>query len=204
MQQRQQSERQQQSEQRHRRQRRGELRIRDLREAADHHVLRIAGDRRRRADIRRHRHRQQIGHRIAPQAERQFQHQRRHHQADRVVHQEGREHAGHHDDRRQQQQRPVHVARDPGVDQGEEAGDAQIGDHDHHAEQQRDGAEIDRLVRFLQRHDAGGHHQAGADQRDAGAVDRQPRHLADRQRQIAGGEDADRGEAAAGRVLARA
>ena len=43
----------------------------DLREAADHHVLWIAGDGGGRPDIRRRGHGQQVGHRPAPQRERQ-------------------------------------------------------------------------------------------------------------------------------------
>jgi len=83
--------------------------------------LRIAGDRRGRADVRRHRHGQQVGHRPASQRERQLQHQRRQDQADRIVHQEGGKDAGDRHDRAQQDQRSPGMPPDPGVGDGEEA-----------------------------------------------------------------------------------
>ena len=94
-----------QPDQRDRPQRQGEFGVGDMREAADHDVLRVAGDRRGRPDIRRHRHGQQVGHRPASQRERQLQHERGQHQADRVVHQEGGKDAGGRDDRAEQDQR---------------------------------------------------------------------------------------------------
>ena len=141
---------------------------------------------------------------VAAQAERDFEHQRREHQAHRVVDEERGEHAGDQHDTRQQQHGPCACSHHPGADQREEAGEAQIGDHDHHAEQQDDGVEVDGLVGLLKRDDAEGHHQAGADERHAGAVDRQPRHLADRQRQVAGGEDRQRRRGGAPPRLRRA
>ena len=68
---------------------------------------------------------------------------------------------------------------------------AQTGDDDHHAEQQGDGVEVHRLVGILERQGTGRHHEAGADQRDAGPVDAQTRNSADRERQIAPDEDDD-------------
>jgi len=41
---------------------------------------------------------------------------------------------------------------DPIVHQPEEAGQVQVGDHDHHAEQDRNGIEIDRPVCLVERH----------------------------------------------------
>jgi predicted ATPase len=53
-----------------------------MREAADHHVLRVAGDGRGRPDVRRHCHCQQVGHRPAPRRERQLQNEWGQHEAD--------------------------------------------------------------------------------------------------------------------------
>ena len=77
-------------------------------------------------------------------------HERRHHQTDRVVDQKGREHAGHQHDGGQEQRRVTGARHGPGADQPEEAGQAQVGDHDHHAEQERDRVEVDGAVGVLQ------------------------------------------------------
>jgi hypothetical protein len=154
-------------------QRQGEFGVGDMREAADHDVLRIAGDRRGRSDIRRHRHGQQVGHGLAPQRERQLQNERGQHQADRIVHQEGGKNAGGRDDRAEQDQRSPGVRHDPGIGDSKEARKPQTGDDDHHAEQQRDGIEVHRLVGILERQGARCDHEAGADQGDAGPVDAQ-------------------------------
>ena len=81
--------RQHQPDERDRRQRQSELEIGQVRETADHDVLRVAGDRGRGADVRRHRDREEIRRRLPLQVQRQLQHERRQHEADRVVDQEG-------------------------------------------------------------------------------------------------------------------
>ena len=80
-------------------------------------------------------------------------------------------------------------AHDPGIGDGEKAGKPQVGDDDHHAEQQRDGVEVDGLVGILERQRARCDHEAGAHQRDAGPVDAQARNPAEREREIASGKD---------------
>jgi len=72
---------------------------------------------------------------------------------------------------------------------GEKAGQPQTGHDDHHAEQQRDRVEVDRLVGVFQRQRTGGDHQAGTHQRHTGPIDAESRYLADGERQIACGED---------------
>jgi hypothetical protein len=57
----------------------------------------------------------------------------------------------------------------------EEAGQAEIGDHDHRPEQQGERVEVDRLVGILEGKRATGDHQRGANQRHARAIDRQAR-----------------------------
>jgi hypothetical protein len=120
-------------------------------ETADHHVLRIAGDGRGRADIRGHRHRQQVWHRVAPQCQGELDDERRQHQAHRVVDEKCREHPGDRRDRGQQGERPVSPPHDPAPGHREKAGEAQISDEDHHAEQQGQRVEIDRLIGFIER-----------------------------------------------------
>ena len=80
------------------------------------------------------------------------------------------------------------------IHQPEEAGKAQIGDDDHHAEQKGDGVEVDRAIGLLQRDDVQPHHQAGADQRRAGAVQLVAGQFADRDNEIGRDEDDDGGE----------
>jgi hypothetical protein len=139
--------------------------------------------------IRRHRHGQQVGHRPASQRERQLQHERSQHQADRVVHQEGGKNARGRDDPAEQDQRPPGVRDHPGIDDGEKARKPQVGDDDHHAKQQRDGIEVHRLVGILERQGARCDHEPGADQGDAGPVDAQAGYPAEREREIASGKD---------------
>jgi hypothetical protein len=57
--------------------------------------------------------------------------------------------------------------------------------HDHHAEQQRDGIEVNRLIGIFERQGPRRDHEAGADQGDAGSVDAQARNSANRECKIA-------------------
>ncbi len=81
----------------------------------------------------------------------------------------------------------------PGARPRKEAGQAKIGDHDHHPQQQGERVEVDRLVSILKGQRAAGDHQTGANQRRARAIDRQARDPADGQSQIARHEDRSRG-----------
>ena len=81
------------------------------------------------------------------------------------------------------------VARDPGIGQREEAGEPQMGDQDHHAEQQGDGVEVDGAVGLVEAERARRHHQARPQQRRAGAVEPQPRRAAKGDDEICRGED---------------
>ena len=62
-------------------------------------------------------------------------------------------------------------------------------DDDHHAEQQRDGVEVDGAVGLLEAQHAARHHQARAEQRRAGAVEPEPRYAAQGDDDISGGKD---------------
>jgi hypothetical protein len=74
--------------------------------------------------------------------------------------------------------------REPGVDAG------RLGhpDHQHHPRQQSDRVEVDRRDRLLLVDRLGDEHQAGADQRDLGAVDSLAGDRRQREREDADGE----------------
>ncbi len=65
-----------------------------------------------------------------------------------------------------------------------------MGDHDHHAEQQRDGVVVDRPEGVLERQGAEGDHRRPAQERDAGAVEPKAGNAAEREARI--GQDQDR------------
>ena len=91
-------------------------------------------------------------------------------------------------------QRAVRVIHHPGADQGEEAGEPQVGHHDHHAEEQDDGVVVDGRVGLLHGENVEGQHQARADDRRAGAVQPQAGQASDGQHQVGAGKDEDGGE----------
>ena len=63
-------------------------------------------------------------------------------------------------------------------------------DEHHHAEEEHEGAEVDLEVGLVERDDAGGDHQLGADDRRAGPVDSQVGCASDGEDEI--GEEEDR------------
>ena len=92
-------------------------------------------------------------------------------------------------DRGEQDQRSPGPRDNPGISNGKEAREPQTGDDDHHAEQKRDGIEIDCLVGIFDRQGTRRDHEPGADQRDAGPIDAQAGNPTDRKREIASGKD---------------
>ena len=78
-------------------------------------------------------------------------------------------------DRGQQRHGMMGMLEHPLARPGEESREPQIRDHDHHAEQQHDGVQVDRAVGLIQRQNVGSDHQARADDRRAGAVDAKTR-----------------------------
>ena len=179
-----------QAEERDRAERREERRIADVRQAGDEHVLRVAGDGRDAADVRAGDEREEVGQRTVSARARQLDEDRREDEADRVVDEERREDAADEDDRDEQQRRLVDAGADP-VDRGaEEPRHAQMRDEDHHAEEQHEGAEVDVEIGLVERDDAGGDHQRGADDGGAGPVDSQVGGTSDGEDEI--GEEEDR------------
>jgi hypothetical protein len=156
---------------RHGRKVRGEVGVSDMREAADHHVLRIAGDRRCRPDIRGHCDREQVGNRVASQRPHQVDDQRRQHEADRVIDEKRREDARDRRDCGKQHQRAVCAAHDPRARHQKEAREAKVGNHDHHPKQQGQDVEIDRLVGFVERERTAGDRQRRTHQGNTGSIE---------------------------------
>ena len=79
----------------------------------------------------------------------------------------------------------------PGGHECKEPGESEVGDDDHHAEEQDDGVVVDGGPGFVEGEDVGCDHQAGADDGRAGAVDAEAGEAADSEYQVSGGEDQD-------------
>ena len=74
------------------------------------------------------------------------------------------------------------------------AGHLEMRDHDHHAEQKRDGVEIDGAKRFLEAQGAKRDHRRTAEESDPGAVEAQAWNAARRNANIGQNEDDERSE----------
>ena len=72
------------------------------------------------------------------------------------------------------------------------AGNLQMRDHDHHAEQKRDGVEIDGVKGFLEAQGTDRDHRRAAEEGDARAVEPQARNPAHRHADIGQHEDDER------------
>ena len=70
----------------------------------------------------------------------------------------------------------------------------EMGDHDHHAEEERDRVDVDGVKRLLEAKGAEGDHRRPAEEGDAGPVEAQARNAARRDAQIGQDEDGQRGE----------
>jgi hypothetical protein len=153
---------------------------------ADVDVLRVAGDRPRRADVRRRCQRDHVRDRVEAELARQVKDERRHGQTDNVVDEERRQDAGEEDGDRQE----AHGGPDPSEGQGrdplEEAGEAEEAHHDHHAKEQGQRSIVDALRAdgLLEADEASHQHQRGTDESYPRAIHAEPRHLADGQSDI--------------------
>ena len=83
------------------------------------------------------------------------------------------------------------LAPKPPGDRGVEAAEAKLRRHHHQPEQQGDGRHVDRHPRVVQREPAGRDERDGAEQRDAGAIERESRDLAEDHPEVDEREDAD-------------
>ena len=180
-------------EQGHGRQGGGERPVGNLRQGSNDHVLRIAGDRRHAAGVGRHGDGQQVGHRVSFQPHHEIEHQRSHDDANGVVDEERRKHAGDRDHRAEKDERMARPGDRPRRYKAEEARQAEVGDDDHHPEEERDRRHIDGRERLAEIEHVEGDHQAAAKERRAGAVQPIARQAADRHDHVGGGEDDDGG-----------
>jgi hypothetical protein len=80
------------------------------------------------------------------------------------------------------------------------ARDLEVRDHDHHAEQQRDGVEVNRLERFLQALGTERDHRRPAEKRDSRPVEAEPWNATDRHAGVGQDEDRESGDACPGQV----
>jgi hypothetical protein len=113
--------------------------------------------------------------------------------ADNVVHEERGEQSGRENDGRQQMMW-MQAREDPFRDPVEEAGEPQVRSHEHHGEQQDDRAEVDGCERLGRTDDPERHHEHGADDRGAWAIDFHPREFAEGEYEVAAEENQVRGE----------
>ena len=158
----------------------GESRIGNPRRRSDHHVLRIAGDRRHAAAVGGGGGRNEIGNRVAPKRTHDLHDDRRHHEADRVIDQKGGKHAGENRDRDQEDERRMGVLDRERPQGPERARDFQVRHHDHHADQERDGVEVDGAEGLIEAQGAERDHRRAAEEGDARAVEAQAGNAAGR------------------------
>jgi hypothetical protein len=74
--------------------------------------------------------------------------------------------------------------------------ESQIGDDEHHGEQQDDGREVDGLQRLVRSDDSKRHHEDGADDGGPRTVDLHPRKLSECEDEIAASENGVGGQGA--------
>ena len=141
------------------------------------------------------RDRDQVWHRIAFQSPRQLDDDRRHDEADGVIDEKGREHTRHQDHGAEQDDRVVRPRHGPAVDQPKKARQPEVGDDDHHAEQEGDRVEVDGLVSVAERNGAASDHQGRAEERCPGPVELKAGQLANRDHDVGGSEDDNGGNA---------
>jgi len=105
------------------------------------------------------------------------EYERHHYQADNVVDEKRREHAGDEDDSRQQVAR-LQTCHDLLGYPLEKTCQVQVADQQHHGEQQYERAEVDKAQRFGGGHNPECNHQYRTDDGHAGSIDLHPGQLA--------------------------
>ncbi len=146
-----------------------------LEHLADQHVLRVADQRRRGADVRRAREADEVGHRVDAAAQARVGEHRGDREADDVVaeHRRERRHREHHgrEQRRRADAQRGDAQRHPGV----EPAQPHLRREHHEGEEEDQRRQVDRQRRLLGRERAQAHQRDGAQKRDAGAVEPQER-----------------------------
>jgi hypothetical protein len=171
-----------------------EAAVRDAREAADEHVLGIAGEGRHASHVRRGGEGDQVGHGRQGELARQAHDQGGQHDAHDVVHEERGEDTGGHDHGPQQAAWRSRPPRHPRHHEREEPGQAKVGGDDHHAEQQDQRVGVHAGYRLVPREDAAHDHRRRTDDGDPRTIDPEPGEAAEREAEIRPGEDAEREE----------
>ncbi len=173
-----------QADQRHRAEVHKKVAISNPGNRSDQNVLRIAGDRCYAADVGSRRQREQVGQRLQAHPLADAQHQRRHDQADHIVHQECRQNAAgeHHAG----QQMPWTQVLDHQMSNPlEESRQVQAGDNQHHGEKQDQRREVDALDGRLWREHAEDEHAYRPNDRHRGTVDLRARQMSDGEDEVA-------------------
>jgi hypothetical protein len=78
---------------------------------------------------------------------------------------------------------------DEACDAREEAGELQVGDEHHHAEQEHERPVVHRLHGGVEREATEGHHEDGTDNGRAGPIEPQARQAAERQHRVGADEN---------------
>ena len=86
----------------------------------------------------------------------------------------------------------MHRGNDRGAKGAEHAGDLKVGDNDHHAQEEREGVEVDHLISLVGLERADDEHQRRSKQRDASAVNAQPGDATEGDTRIDERKDQDR------------
>ena len=156
---------------------------------ADQHVLRVADEGGRGADVRACGEAEQVRHGVEATPDAAVDEQRGHGEADDVVREDGRQGpgGGHHD--RQQGGRPDRRPDEPAGHPRVEAPEAQLRRDDHEAEEERERRHVDRLPGRRRRDALGRDEGEGAEEGDAGAVEGEAGELPEQHPEIDGGED---------------
>ncbi len=148
-----------------------------MRHLPNHHVLRIADERRRRADVARNCQRDQKRDGVEAFVEQRGSDDGRKNVADDVVVQKRGEAAG---DQHQHEQKPRGISQPGGNAIGHpvvKSGQAQLSGKNEEAKQQKNCRPIDEGNDFAGADAAKGHHGNGAEQDNAHAIEFQPRHV---------------------------
>ena len=162
---------------------------REVERLADQHVLGVADQGRRGADVGRRRQRQQEGNRIEPPPSASRRQNGGHGETYDVVGEQGAEETGDAHDEGQEQRRGTLVLGEPAPDSRVEAAEPELRRHDHQAEQQCDGWNVHGIPGLADGHPPGRHQRDGAEQRHAGAIEGEAGELAEQHPGVHGGED---------------
>jgi hypothetical protein len=169
--------------------------IRDPGDAADQHVLRVAGEGGHAPHVGGGGEGDQVGHGREPELSRDLDDHGSEDQADDVVDEEGGEHARGDDDHGEELTRTARAPRRPVGHQVEEAREPEVGGDDHHPEEEDQRLGVDGRHRLAPGEDPRHHHEGGADDGDTGPVDPEAGESAEREAEVRA-DERDHGDGA--------